>query len=193
VKSILLVVAIFVVVAAVALCLWMAKGTKHLSEMQSAYEPNPDNRSSIDVVGWKQDEINRILADFRGNYGLPDSSLAVTKHGDGQFRVSFPHDIEPRIFFFLVNYIRYPKEMDLRARRIGVLGRARLSRAYGIPDSSLDGKSARFYVPANDKEFDNIYVQLESGRAFKIPFTRLIWESVDDPRLPDEIKDEKNG
>src|SRR5665213_2525617 len=171
----------------------MSRGMKHLSEMRSAYEPNPDNGSSIEVIGWNQDEIHGILAGFRRIYGLSDSALAVTRHWDGQFRVSFPHDIEPQIFFFLVNYIRYPKELDFQARRLGVLGRARLSRAFGIPDTSLDGMSARFYVPANDKEFDNVYVQLDSGKAFKIPFTRLIWEPVEDPRVPDEIKNLKNG
>ena len=92
-------------------------------------------------------------------------------------------------YFFLVNYLRYPKDFDLQNRTIGVLGRARLSQAFGIPDSSLEGIMAKIYVPANDKEFDNVYVQLESGKTFKIPFTRLIWESVDNPKMPNEIRD----
>ena len=79
--------------------------------------------------------------------------------------------------------------MDLHNRRIGVVGHAKLSRAFGIPDSSLDGLNAKIYVPSKDEEFDNVYVQLETGKAFKIPFTRFIWESVTDPRVPDEIRD----
>jgi hypothetical protein len=83
--------------------------------------------------------------------------------------------------------------MDLQSRKIGVLGRAKLSPAFGIPDSSLNGMSAKVYVPANDKEFDNVYVLLESGKAFKVPFTRLIWESVDDPSIPDEFRNAQKG
>ena len=185
---VLIVLAVLALCAAQALRIWMAKGERHLATMQSAYQPKPENVNSIAVAGWREDELNRILADFRGVYGLPPSALVETKHGDSLFKISFPDDIEPKYFFFLVNYIRYPKDFDLRNRKIGVLGRARLSRAFGIPDSSLEGIMAKIYVPANDKEYDNVYVQLESGKAFKIPFTRLIWESVDDPRIPDEIR-----
>jgi hypothetical protein len=194
IKPILFFYLVLVVLAALAFCgtqtlrLWMTKGERHLASMQSAYQPKPENEKSIVIVGWTEDELNKILAYFGGVYGLPPSALVVTKHGDNLFQISFPDDIEPRIFFFLVNYLRYPKDFDLRNRTIGVLGHARLNQAFGIPDSSLDGIRAKIYVPANDKEFDNVYVQLESGKAFKIPFTRLIWESVDDPRIPDQIR-----
>ena len=185
---VLVVLAVLALYATQALRLWMAKGERQLASMQSAYQPKHENENSIVVVGWKEDELNRILADFRGVYGLPRAALVVTKHDDSLLHISFPDDIEPKYFFFLVNYIRYPKDFALRNRTIGVLGRARLSRAFGLPDSSLEGIMAKIYVPANDKEYDNVYVQLESGKAFKIPFTRMIWESVDDPRIPDEIR-----
>lgn len=193
-KPILLFFLVLAILAALAsystyaLRLWMAKGERQLTSMQSAYQPNPENENSIAVVGWKEDELNKILADFRRVYGIPPSALLVTKHGDSLLLISFPDDIEPKYFFFLVNYIRYPKDFDLRNRTIGVLGRARLNRAFGIPDPSLEGIMAKIYVPANDKEYDNVYVQLESGKPFKIPFTRMIWESVDDPRIPNEIR-----
>jgi len=193
-KPVLLFYLVIVVLAVLASCatqalrLWMAKGERQLASMQSAYQPKPENEKSIAVIGWREDELDRILTDFRGGYGLPPSALVVTKHGDSLLQISFPDDIEPKYFFFLVNYIRYPKDCDMRNGTIGVLGRARLSRAFGIPDSSLEGIMAKIYVPANDKEYDNVYVQLESGKAFKIRFTRMIWESVDDPRIPDEIR-----
>jgi hypothetical protein len=186
---VLVVLAVIAFRATLALHLWMAKGERQLVSMQGAYQPKSENDKSIAVVGWREDELNKILAYFRGVYGLPPSALVVTKHGDNFFQISFPDDIEPRIYFFLVNYIRYPKGFDLQNRRIGVLGRARLSPAFGIHDSSLNGIMAKIYVPANDKEFDNVYVQLESGKTFKIPFTRLIWESVDNPKMPNEIRD----
>ena len=182
------VLAVLALCATQALRHWMAKGERQLTIMQNAYQPKHENENSVAVVGWKEDELNRILADFRGVYGLPPAAMVVTKHDDSLLHILFPDDIEPKYFFFLVNYIRYPKDFDLRNRTIGVLGRARLSRAFGIPDSSLDGMMAKIYVPANDKEYDNVYVQLDSGKAFKVPFTRMIWESVDDPRVPNEIR-----
>jgi hypothetical protein len=171
----------------------MAKGAQHLADMQSAYQPNPENGKVIEVTGWEIGEIEKIIADFCAMYGLPVSALVVTRDGNRHFRISFPSDIEPTNFLFLVNYFRYPKDLSLTNRRIGVLGVAKLNRAFGIPDTSLNGMRAKIYVPANDKEFDNVYVQLDSGKAFKIPFTRLIWESVDDPRMPDEVLDAPKG
>ncbi|MDI1247878.1 MAG: hypothetical protein PSV13_03255 [Lacunisphaera sp.] len=186
-KLVLLVVGALVIIGIFALRSWLVAGTQHLAEMEKVYKPDPRNWKLIDVAGWKQDEIEKILTDFRGMYQIPESSFLVSKLGEGQFRLTFPDDVTPPKFLFLVNYIRYPKDLNLQNRRIGVLGRARIGRAFGASDASLEGQEATVYVPANDTEFDNVYVQINSGRTFKIPFTRFIWESVDNARIPEEV------
>jgi predicted permease len=102
VKPILFFFLVLVFLAVLALCatqklrLWMAKGEQQLASMQSAYQPKHENENSIAVVGWKEDELNRILADFRGVYGLPPAALVVTKYNNNLLHISFPDDIEPK-------------------------------------------------------------------------------------------------
>jgi len=156
--------------------------------MASAFVANPTNDTKVSVRGWNQSELRQILSDFRGPYDLPmrgDWSVTNTPHGD--LMIAFPSDIQPKLLLFLVNYIQYPKNFDLTHRSIGVLCRVTLTSAFGIPDTTLIGKRAMIYVPANDTEHDLVYAKVESGSAFRVPFTTLIWEAVSDARMPSSV------
>lgn len=158
-------------------------------KMTSSFLPDANNRTSVAVRGWKRPELDKMLSYLRESYEVPASSpWVVTARSDDVFVITFPNDIFPRLLYFLVNYLQYPKEFDVKDRSISVLGRMVLTRASGIPDDRLMGKSAEVYVPANDTDYDRVYLRTEDGEAYVIPFTDLIWKRVPEARRPQTIE-----
>lgn len=124
------------------------------------------------------------MTDFSGQYDLSRAAIVVEAGPANVLTVTFPNDIEPKLLFFLVNYIQYPNGFDLGRRTIGAMAHVILTPAFGVPDLELIGKRATMYVPADDTEYDLIYARTESGDAYQISFTNLIWERVADARVP---------
>ena len=146
-----------------------------------------NNQTSVSVRGWSQSELDKILTYFLGSYELTGKmSVKVTGKSDGVLTIAFPDDIPPTILLYLVNYLRYPKDFDLTNRSIGVLGRVALTPVFSLPDPKLVGQRADIYVPADDDQYDLVYAKTETGTVYKIPFTNLIWKSVDTARTPRE-------
>jgi hypothetical protein len=159
------------------------------NKITSSFVPNPHNDNSVVVRGWAGAELERILGDFRQSYEIPQASgWSMTAGPGGELVIAFPNDIEPRLLFFLVNYIQYPKGFDLTQRTIAVLSHVVLTPAFGIPDNTLIGKHAVIYVPSNDTEYDLVCAKVENGGAYEIPFTNLIWKRASDPRMPNAVK-----
>jgi hypothetical protein len=179
--------------AVLAFLFWLGRGSRQAALMESAYRPTVDSGKSVTVLGWREDELSRIVAAFGRAYALPPSAVLVSKRGDERFALTFPGDIEPRLLFFLVNYLSYPRDFDLKDRRIVAFCRVVLDSSYGIPDPQLKGVGAVVYVPAEDTEFDNVFVRTLAGTTFKVPFSRMIWSAVEDPRMPKEVGDALKG
>jgi hypothetical protein len=116
-----------------------------------------------------------------------DSTVAIKQENADRFAITFPKDIQPKILYFLVNYLQYPREFDLKNRSIAVVARVVLTPAFGAPDDVLSGKNAMIYVPANDTDYDLVYVRIEQGQAYKVSFTDLVWQPVDEARVPGGI------
>jgi hypothetical protein len=146
-----------------------------------------NNQTSVSVKGWSQPELDEILTYFLGSYELSGKmSVKVTAKSNGVLTIAFPSDIPPTILLYLVNYLKYPKDFDLTQRSIGVLGRVALTSVFNLPDPKLVGKRAEIYVPADDDQYDLVYAKTETGAAYKVPFTNLIWKAVDTARTPPE-------
>jgi len=152
-----------------------------------AFVADPKNRTSVIVRGWTYDELAKIIAYFLSSYELPDATTTVTARSDSTLVIRFPNDIQPEHLFYLVNYIQYPKGFDLTHRSIGVVAHIVLGPVFPVPDASLTGRGAIVYVPANDKDFDLVYAKAETGQAYRISFTDLAWQPVDDPRVPASV------
>lgn len=146
------------------------------------------NDKELLVRGWDQKAIETILRDFKKLYEEHPGSgfaVAIETRPDGAVRVTFPVDVAPDLFPFLVNYVQYPKGFDLRGRLLTVVGRTTLSRAFSLPDPALEGQKASIYVPADDREHDEVYVRTDAGQTFVNSFAASRWKPVRDARLPD--------
>jgi len=158
------------------------------------HAPAPANFQLSDellfVRGWTKPELQKVIADFSHMYSdrLPaDFSTAVESGDHGALQVSFPHDIEPRLFCWLINYVQYPKDFDLRSRSIVAAGVATIQADF-LPASgqSQVGKRILLYVPAHDTEHDLVFGRVDA-QSYEYPFSSEQWRRVDDSRLPDAI------
>jgi len=136
--------------------------------------------------GWNEEELRQILDDFQDLYRdrLPQDFSAEIRAGHAwDRRVTFPADIDPLLFCFLVNYVQYPRDFDLDSRTILVVGEGTIGSELLPSDRSLIGKRIMIYVPADDVEYDEVYGFVE-GQSYKLPFSKDHWVPASEPRLP---------
>ena len=148
------------------------------------------NQKEVIVSGWTDEELSKILTDFADGYGDDlgkEFGFEVCSIGSGSIRITFPHNIPAKHFSFLVNYLNYPKNFDLKARSISVIGKATLSADFHPPEKDLVGQKAVFYIPSNDQDYDLVYVRV-GNETFVNPFTTLRWKKVEDSRIPPGIE-----
>lgn len=154
-----------------------------------SFTPDLNNDKAIIVSGWTENELERIIGDFRQQGEIdPPMEIEIQQRHDNQFILTFPGDIAPGDFAALVNYLNYPIDFDLADRTLVVAGRTTLNSDFtGIPES-LQGKKAILYVPANDDDYTVVHMQAETGDNFAEFMNEMIWQSVDDPRLPSDFQ-----
>ncbi|MEK6280256.1 MAG: hypothetical protein AABN95_07850 [Acidobacteriota bacterium] len=169
----------------------LAKPVKVEQEVSlPAFSADPENDKVITVSGWNEVELRQILEGFiaENSSGWPPYKVDLHEEYKNRFRLSFPEDIHPSLFAFLVNYAMYPIEFETKQRRIIVAGRATLNEAFdGIPEEFL-GQKAILYVPENDEEHDVVYLQTETGMNFANSLGENDWRQVDEARLPFELR-----
>ena len=143
--------------------------------------------------GWNEAELKQIIGDFQQPYrNDPPANFSTEVHArdGGVLRVTFPADIEPRLFCWFINYVQYPKGFDLKSRAILVAGRATINSEFLPSDQSLIGKRITFYIPTDDKKYDVVFAQVDD-QSYEYPFTSERWRHVQEPRLPGGISDLK--
>lgn len=155
------------------------------------FTPNPMNDKVILVKGWNETEIQNIISDFTETYkddGYQPYTIEAQKKEENLFRLSFPKDIHPMLYTFLVNYLAYPFDLVFKNRSVIVGGKTTLSAEFEGVDSSLVGTKAVLYVPQDDQDHDVVYMQTESGINLANSFTEIKWRKVNDARLSSEVR-----
>jgi hypothetical protein len=145
------------------------------------------------VRGWSDTELRQIIRDFQQVYRdrLPQNFSTNVQAGDGGLlRLTFPSDIAPEFFCWLINYVQYPRDFDLKSRTILVVGRATISSDFLPSEQSLIGKRMMLYIPADDKDYDVVFAQVD-GQSYKYPFSSERWQRVQEPRIPVEVSELK--
>ena len=134
------------------------------------------------VSGWSAEDLTKILDDFASKYkeALPNFRHVVLSDGK-TLRVSLPNDLSPDLLSFLVNYVHYPEDFDLKHKKIVAVGVATLTQEFDAPSSEL-GKKAYIYIPSEDSEYDLVYLRV-GDHTYSQSFTTMRWERVDAPRL----------
>lgn len=158
------------------------------SSARPQWVPDPANEASVSVRGWERGELDRIIADFRTDYaddGYPAYSIAVTTTADGlQHELSFPEDIHPLLFVYLVNFLHYPFEDGLSGRTVQVVGRSSVTDVLVGVGPELYGGRAILYVPTKDDGHDTVVLEVESGEIFALSLSESRWRKTVDVRRP---------
>jgi hypothetical protein len=166
------------------------KGVSIEANPVSGFTPNPVNDKVILVKGWNVGEIQKIINDFIETYksdDYPSYSIEPHKEEEKLFRLTFPKDVHPTLFTFLINYLAYPFDLDFKNRTV-VGGKATLSAAFDGVDSSVVGKKAILYIPQDDQDHNVVYMQTESGINLANSFTEIKWRRVNDARLSSAVR-----
>ena len=156
-----------------------------------SFTPNPANDKVIMVKGWDEVEIRKIIQDFiEQNKDVPYPAYTIEPREleEDLHRLTFPQDIHPQIFSYLINLLTYPFDLDLRNRSIIVVGKTTLNSEFEGVDSSLLGQKAILYVPENDEDYDVVYMRTESGINLADSFGETQWRRVNEARLPSQVK-----
>lgn len=154
------------------------------------FTPNPASDTYVNCRGWSQAELKKILADFRSVYEGrlgPSGNFKTQRVSADEFRITFPNDIPPTLLSFLVNYLQYPRDFDLSTHNIAVLAVVKLTAAFPVPSAAYVGQTARIYVPANDRQYDLVYVAVGS-EYFEQLFTNMAWRPAKEGRIPANVK-----
>src|SRR2546423_9947111 len=107
----LLLVIVLVALVAVACLSFRGRGASPESASIQNFTSNPQNDKAILVKGWNEVEIQKIIHDFIETYkndGYPAYTIEPHKQSENLYRLTFPQDIHPLLFTFLVNYLAYP-------------------------------------------------------------------------------------
>ena len=175
--------------AAVPKSAWRAIGEFFIGPpvkpVMKAKTPHASGRqASVAVRGWARAELQRIIVDFSSRYDVPESAIELDARTDGVSTLIVPGEITPETLCFLVNYLNYPNGFDLTGRSIGVSARTALPRGFGPPD--LVGKRALIYVPSDDAEYDQVYVQC-ADKSYQVRLADFRWQVTVDARMPTTI------
>ena len=157
---------------------------------EPATSSDPANGKEVVVRGWTNEELSGILTDFADLSGSdlgPHFDYEVHARDNGSIRITFPHDVPALQFSFLINYLQYPKNFDLKGRSVSVVGKAIISPKFKPPSKSLIGQTASFYIPTDDKDFDLVYVRV-GDETFVNSFAALHWKRVADSRIPPDLE-----
>jgi hypothetical protein len=161
----------------------------------AAFTPDPNNDKAILVEGWSEDELRRILDDFveQDFTAFAAFRIEIEKRLENSFVLIFPEDIHPAEFVTLINYLAYPINLDAAGRAIVVAGKTTLNSDFdGLP-KSLAGKKALLYLPENDKDYDVVFLQTESGVTLANFFNEGVWRKVKHARLSSAVMSLASG
>jgi hypothetical protein len=156
----------------------------------SPFTPDMENDKVILIQGWNEEELRDILDDFveEDLSAFAAFRIEILKRFENCFALTFPEDIHPAEFVSLINYLAYPVNFGPAGRSIIVAGRATLNSDFdGLP-KSVEGKKALLYLPANDEDYDVVYLQTESEVSLAKSFNEGAWRQVKDARLPSAVK-----
>lgn len=154
-----------------------------------SFTPDLNNDKTIMVSGWTENELRKIVDDFRQQGTIdPPMEVEIQARFENQFILTFPGDIAPGDFAALVNYLTYPIDFDLAERTLRVAGLTTLNSDFSGMPESLQGRKALLYVPANDDDYTVVYMQTETGENFAMSMNEMAWQSVGASRFPAGLK-----
>ena len=115
----------------------------------------------IIIKGGSYNDVKKALRQWIDLYldnPSDDFRLELYKNGRGRHIVKVDQRVKNDLFFYLVNYLKYPEGIEYNVDIEGF--------TTGEANSNLDDQELLVYISENDKEYDNVYI------AYKVLFKR---------------------
>lgn len=128
----------------------------------------------IIIKGGAYNDIKKALRQWIDLYSRDledDLTFQIFKNGRGNHIIRADKRLDNERFFYLVNYLNYPEEIEYT---INIEGYTK-----GKDKNQLKDKDLLLYISPTDKEYDNVFVTTSENENFKIDFGGKITETSD--------------
>lgn len=125
----------------------------------------------IIIKGGAYNEIKNALKQWVDHYeeSLKDGfTFQLFRNGRGYHIIQADGRLDNEKFFFLVNYMCYPEDIDYNINIVGF--------TTGKDDNKLKDQHLQVYTPSDDDEFDNVYISTPENHYYKVDFGGKIVE-----------------
>lgn len=162
-KAIILSILVLIIVAIILSKLLQKKAT--LPEQVPVFNKSTINDKIILIKNISSLDLKRIIEDFSKTYNYTPAITGIKiKSTSFTDILTFQNDIDFETFCFFLNYLQYPIDIPHTANVTG----------WGtFTEYPILGEKTMFYIPATDKEYDNVYAVTATKANYKIPFTNL--------------------
>jgi hypothetical protein len=115
------------------------------------------------------EDLKKAIQQFCNNYNQEDYRALplLTIVSENKFVVTFPYDIDFVTYCFFVNYMYYPNDISYKPT-IKAWTTTKATDQW-IKDD-IANKKVMLYIPADDKDFDNVYLTTSNNVGYKMGF-----------------------
>lgn len=117
------------------------------------------------IKGGTRIELEKALNQFLSNYSdkiQSDYSFQIHEQKDSHFVIHVDERLDNWTFYFLVNYLEYPENIDYEIEIEGF--------TTGKEDKKLRGKRLLVFIAPHDTEYDNVFVTTNENKCYKVDF-----------------------
>lgn len=128
----------------------------------------------IKIKGGSYTDVKRALRQWINLYSdnLDESLIfELYKNGQGNHLIKADDRLDNEKFFFLVNYLKYPENIDYKINIEGY--------TTGKDYKEFQNQNILVYIAHNDKDYDTVNVVTEGNRTYKVDFGGKIKEISD--------------
>lgn len=121
--------------------------------------------NTILVTGSNQRELEQAIGQFIDRYSdkIPkDYNFSVVEKDATHFVIYADERLDNWTFYFLVNYLEYPENIDYEIEIEGF--------TTGKEDKKLRGKRLLVFIAPNDTDYDNVFVTTSENECYKVDF-----------------------
>jgi hypothetical protein len=128
-----------------------------------------NNDKIVVIKGAKYDDIKKAVQQFCNKYNEEKTvaDIRLKKISEDEVTLTFPNDIEFKIFCFLVNYMYYPEDISYKA---DIKAWATTKPGDMWITNKSENKMVMLYIPKDDQEYDNVYLTTQDNIGYKLGF-----------------------
>lgn len=136
---------------------------------ENSSKPERQNDKLVLVDNLSKKEMESILTSFckiynQENYKAQPRLFVLSER---KFAITFPFDIDFKIYCFFVNYVRYPMGFD---KQVDVIVWTSTKQAKGWITEKTENKKVMLFIPEDDREYDNVFLTTNDNIGYKLGF-----------------------